>query len=96
MELIPGFNVFTIKQKLMLKNRSLAIITFTDGFQIKLMYFGIDRFGLGGFIFSYAENPKQAHSFRGEEGGLFTAREYKYTFQFLNLSQEEVIIGPAF
>ncbi|MBN2458714.1 hypothetical protein JXB28_00360 [Candidatus Woesearchaeota archaeon] len=96
MELIPGVNVFTISQKLMLKKRVLAVITFTDGFQINLMYFGFDRLGLGHFIFSYADNPKQAHGFRAEEGGLFTAREYKYTFQVLHLSEEEAIIGPVF
>jgi len=94
MDLIPGFNVFTIPQRL-IKNRCLAVITFTDWFQIKLMYFGFDRFHRGHFIFSYADNPKQAHGFRAEEGGYFTARE-KYFFKILQLTDEEAIIGPAF
>jgi hypothetical protein len=52
---MPGANVFTIKQKLVLRKRILAIITFTDDSQMNIMYFGFDKNNLGDFLFLLCE-----------------------------------------
>ena len=94
---MPGVNVFTIKQKLLLRKRILTVITFTDGSQMNIMYFGFDKNGLGDFLFSFAQiKPKHVFCLKAKEGGFFRSDEdFRYTFQVSHLSGEEATISPT-